>query len=272
MNIFRKSPEALIQEIHNEFDTAQDRLLSEAQQVLKSDSMLPALADRLQNVGFVNTPTAKKGMEVKGHLIKSKDQAETIQYYKNCYPFLKFLTENELNRICEKYGLIHAPVSRYTQEVPVKNLRDIETAQSLKSIDQEPVLTRVVVQRYWSGVPKEIKDLIDKGVYYDNNILSDTLLLMLLQRKYGYTGTYNDYIYHEAELIRIDKSGLFIAAPASHFDLKGLEKKTKHGFFSVMKQEVKDPIVFRYVRGGIQVITKWGLESNDPALVVDKLN
>lgn len=30
--------------------------------------------------------------------------------------------------------------------------------------------------------------------------------------------------------------------------------------------EVKDPIVFRYVNGGIQVITKWGIEAEDKIL------
>lgn len=70
-------------------------------------------------------------------------------------------------------------------------------------------------------------------------------------------------------VIVISKSGLFIAAPKSDFNLEGLSKKGK-GYFNVF--EIKDPIVFRYVRGGIQVITKWGLEADDDALVVDKLN
>lgn len=64
-----------------------------------------------------------------------------------------------------------------------------------------------------------------------------------------------------------DQQGLFIAAPESHFDLKGLKKKGKLGFFKVtMKTEPDDPIVFRYVRGGIQVLSKWGEEANDPML------
>jgi len=34
----------------------------------------------------------------------------------------------------------------------------------------------------------------------------------------------------------------------------------------------KDPIVFRHVKRGIQVITKWGLEADDEALQVGILN
>ncbi len=71
----------------------------------------------------------------------------------------------------------------------------------------------------------------------------------------------------------IGQSGLFIAAPPSHFDLKELKKKTKHGWFSITEVVAKDPIVFEYVRGGfVRILTKWGLEANDPTLVVPQLN
>lgn len=88
----------------------------------------------------------------------------------------------------------------------------------------------------------------------------------------GYKGNIPNFIYRSAVVETIEKDGIFIAAPSSHFDLKGLSKKTQHGFMRVFKTEIKDPIVFRYVRGGIQVLTKWGLEANDPDLVVPKLN
>lgn len=64
---------------------------------------------------------------------------------------------------------------------------------------------------------------------------------------------------------------IFIAAPKSHFNLKGL-KKQKLGFFNFMRIEPVDPIVFRYVNGGIQIISKWGDEANDTELIVPKLN
>ena len=133
-----KSQEKLIAEIHSEFDTAQERLLQEANKILSTKTNLPDIADRLSKVGFTNTPTAKKGIEVKKQLVTSQEQAELINYYKNTYPFLKFLTEDELNRICDKYNLIHAPVGNYINEVPEKNLRDIETAQGLKEQDVVP--------------------------------------------------------------------------------------------------------------------------------------
>jgi hypothetical protein len=65
---------------------------------------------------------------------------------------------------------------------------------------------------------------------------------------------------------------LFIAADKALFNLKGLEKsKNGFGFF---KKHIPnpDPIVFRYVKGGILIISKWGLEANDPELTVPEMN
>ena len=80
------------------------------------------------------------------------------------------------------------------------------------------------------------------------------------------TALWSLYDFHTDEMEEINRDGLFIAAPKSHFDLKGLKKKGL-GFFNFTVTEVKDPIVFRYVKGGIQVLSKWGLEANDEMLV-----
>ena len=239
-----KSQEQLIAEIHNEFDTAQDRLLQEAKTLLESlnpDSKMVEVAYRLAKIGFTNTPTVKKAQDVKKQLVTSKEQAELIQHYKFTYPFLKFLTEEELNRICEKYELIHAPVGNYIKEVPEKNLRDIEIAQELKEDD---MINRDEI-RHERSINERLrhKDISTVDRYY-----------LLAERGWSMNNP---------------KLGLFIAAPKSHFDLKGVEKTSKYGWG---KPEIKDPIVFRYVRGGVQVLTKWGLEGEDPSLVVEKFN
>jgi hypothetical protein len=294
-----KSQEKLIAEIHNEFDTAQERLLSEAKSVLDASSKdrTVEISERLKAVGFVRTPTARKGDSVKKRLVTSEEQAELIQYYQQTYPFLKFLTEDELNRICDKYRLIHAPVSNYKEDVPEKNLKDIECAQPLRLQDSEVANYKFVINRiYYNRKQSSLDDLLIKlglvngritkfsvrqamilahganyGMleYYTEQFQTSNTWLFSAANKLGLVKDRN-YDYDTCE--SIDRGGLFIAAPTSHFDLSGLEKKSKHGFFSVLKTEVKDPIVFRYVRGGVQVITKWGLEANDPSLVVPVLN
>lgn len=281
--------EKLIAEIHAEFDTAQDRLLCQANTILSKpiderQTAIESVGERLARVGFTNTPTVKKANEIKERkgaeikkVVETREQAETIQYYQANYPFLKFLTEAELDRICKKYKLVYAPSHRYTEEVPEKNLRDIETAQVLDSIDVLPDKYFFRVTKYWRNVPQEIKDIIGEGFEFTpqytawrNTPFSDSTLQVLLN-KAGYKGVEPEYIYNKAIVECVNKSGLFIAAPETHFNTEGLKKKGL-GFFSVFETEIKDPIVFRYVRGGVQVLTKWGLEANDPDLVVPKLN
>jgi hypothetical protein len=300
-----KSQEQLIAEIHNEFDTAQDRLLDQATTLLNSlqittESRLEQVAARLSKIGFVNTPTVQKATQLKEKrkeeenlLVTTKEQADLIQYYKFNYPFLKFLTEEELNRICEKYNLIHAPIANYIKEVPEKNLREIEQAQKLKSEDEPETLYRFKL-RFQSEKPIEKAFLSALGksepIFTRNELHK---LLLRYYTKYGANtwvpvdmsgfssvafleitralpGVPQSSLYDSWEAI--SKSGLFIAAPKSHFNLQGLSKKSKYGFFNVLRTEVKDPIVFRYVKGGVQVLSKWGLESEDPSLVVEKFN
>jgi hypothetical protein len=294
--------QAIIAEIHNAFDTAEDRLLVQAQQLLDSidvpkESDIEKKAERLSALGFNNTQSVKQASTLKEKrqenetlVVKTKSEAELINYYKFTYPFLKFLTEEELDKICTKYNLIYAPVGNYKEDVPDKNIGEIEKAQSLKLVDNyenvfsfsenvhggdEKLFLSLLGKKEAKFTQKELKYLLKK--YYGNDIenwtdlekgkYEGTCFFAISQRLEGMVNTVS---WRKME--GTNKTGLFIAAPQSHFNLKGLSKKSKFGFFNVTVQEVKDPIVFRYVKGGIQVLSKWGLEASDEALVVDKLN
>ena len=93
--------------------------------------------------------------------------------------------------------------------------------------------------------------------------------LRQLVKHLNYTGNISD----EITTIIYDKEGLYICAPKSHFDLKELTKTGQYSYLKTEKYTVKDdPIVFRYCRGGIQVLSKWGLEANDSKLIVPLSN
>lgn len=277
--------EKLIAEIHAEFDTAQDRLLSQATQILSkpvdaTQSAVESIGERLAKVGFTNTPTVKKANEIKERkgaeikkVVETREQAELIQYYQANYPFLKFLTEAELDRICKKYNLVYAPSDRYTEEVPEKNLRDIETAQKLLIGDDVETEYYIIVDHFWDDCPSDIRDALSKPFRFnpDSPFHKTNITETAIKKIIGYTGNYTGYVFLSARVQEVKRTGLFIAAPETHFNTEGLKKKGL-GFFQIFETEIKDPIVFRYVRGGIQVLTKWGLEANDPDLVVPKLN
>lgn len=261
----------LIDQIHSEFDTAQDRLLNEANEILsKNCASVVDISERLRAIGFTNTPVAKTGNELKSKIVKSTQEAELITHYKQTYPFLKFLTEDELNRICTKYKLVYAPIGRYIKDVPEKNLRDIETAQSLKQDDSIPNLVIFKYKGEVDGLTDSEKAILKDGIVINENAFEAFSNSKTIGQFFNKTVKCR-YDTLDWSIEKVDKSGLFIAAPDSHFETTGLVKKGL-GFFSILKVEVKDPIVFRYVNGGVQVITKWGLEANDPALVVPVLN
>lgn len=272
----------IVEKIHAEIDSAQDRILNEANEILSSkNEKVLTQAERLRKIGFKKTPLAKEGEIQRSKKEVAEEIAERVTYYLRTYPFLKFITEEEMDRICEKWGLVYAPVSNYTKDVPEKNLQDIERAQELRPEDvaDDRVILTLNKKDSWHTSPREIVDMLDKGIDITgkefSQLSSDGILLRFLKKHGYYNGEYNDYIisiHGSAKIKRIDRSGLFIAAPVSHFNTDGLNKKDKGFFSSVLIQEVKDPIVFRYVRGGIQVITKWGEEANDPSLILPQDN
>lgn len=261
-----------VEKIHNEVDTVQDNLLAEALKTMTENQIDFSKADRLKELGFKATEFVEGATKKKELLVQSTEQAELIIYYKDKYPFLKFLTEGELDRICKKYNLIYAPVERYRKDVPDKNLKELEDAQALdpgyqsSKEDDRPdnkfILTKV---EFLSGVSKEDKQKIRKHVYSEAYESDGGLPREALGR-----GSWNVVETRSMAWEEIDVNCLYIAAPKSHFHLEDLKNK-KRGFFKtsiVPKPVPDDPIVFRYVRGGVQVLTKWGTEAEDPALVV----
>lgn len=263
-----------VEQIHAEVDSAQHRLLEEAQSIIAGSNINFNKMDRLLALGFTSSSEVVENQEKHLALVSSKAQAELISHYMQIYPFLKFLTEQELNRICEKYNLIHAPVKNYIKFVPEKNLKEIEGSQELQESDVFPAKLMITELRSNpSSVTVGAKGrhhIFEKwATNYSFNQQMNTEQLKSFYLSLNIGGLDGVNVYAGLSTWgRIDMSGLFIAAPKSHLDLKDLSQKTKHGFFHVEKIEPKDPIVFRYCRGGIQVLTKWGEEAEDPSLIV----
>lgn len=265
-NLF-KSEKAIIAEIHNAFDTAEDRLLNEAKNILNGDD-ISIEASLARELGFINIPVVKKGEQ----LIKTREQAELISYYKQTYPFQKFLTQKELDKICDKYKLIYAPISNYIETVPKKNLIEISNAPKLKEKDfvGSCVITKLDYDGSLNIGNAKARELGLPFILEDIRITRWHEADDYLRKNYD-SVVDKKYIVNSCEVKVIDRSGLFIAAPLTHFNLRGLKKAGKHGFLKIQITKVKDPIVFRYCRGGIQVLSKWGLEASDE-LVVNEIN
>lgn len=252
----KKSSQEIIAEIHYEFDTASDRLLLEANRIIHGvDTSGFEKAERLKSVGFRMAKIVTEVKEKKNQAESNKKLAELILYYQVWYPNNKFITEEAVKSVCEKYGLVFGPADRYNGDVPEKNLRDIE-AFSLRDEDKEKH---------------------DCG-WYNPHGKHPTRLYSIEDTtgaSWGYVeraegrDRFFDFIFHykpqDVKFVQTAKP-LQICAPASDFNMSNMEIR---GHKLV---KVEDPIVLQPVNGGYLVVTKWGLEASDEMVINEKQN
>lgn len=302
-----KNPTFTVEEIHAEFDFAEERILEQCSKLLSelnipTETQLERKASLLKELGFTNSEPVKqaalvtaRNVEVKRSIDLTQSQIDTINELKVKYPLEKFITVKELERICSKFNLIHAPVSNYIKDIPEKNVLEMSRAKPLSKDDKEPDSRKLIglesnylLELFDKKEPiftvedlKRIDYSFDSLVaWFKNNDTTWAYVAVLYGLKDGKKGLHDNtrgrhYYFRKSEVIT--KDGLFIAAPPSHFNLDGLTKKSTFGFFKVEQQEVKDPVVFQYCKNNIcRIITKWGTDDDqsylDPALTNESQN
>lgn len=117
----------IVDEIHNEFFTAGDKLLEQAKHIL-SDLELKDIhkGNRLAAIGFHKTKEAVQYLYDESVIKLNKDVSNIIVSYKKSHPFNKFITEQQVELICKKYGLVCGDISIYSGFVPEYKLSIIE--------------------------------------------------------------------------------------------------------------------------------------------------
>lgn len=137
-NIFqkKKTTQELVEEIHHTFYTEVDRLLAAAKIITPIDvenNYKLKKMNRLIGVGFMNSIEVAEAkaevarLDVIDKENKAKQElAEVINYFSFRYPNYKFITEESVKKICEKYNLVYGTIDRYIGTVPSKNLTHIE--------------------------------------------------------------------------------------------------------------------------------------------------
>jgi hypothetical protein len=244
----RFSVKKTIEQIHNEFDTAGERLLCEAKELLSKESDTNK-GERLKKIGFRSSLHAVKADNINTKRQIQKEIATSVEYYAHHYPFNKYINDDEVNKICKKYGLLCGPASNYKDDMPDNNLVEIERF-SLREEDMNKI-------KY--GYFK----------YDDGHLVGSKEPTDL----YGYT-VFNGWRFNHdiirkdiSETHHFEKPEFKICAPQSHFDMTNMEKKGH--FLSI---HVPDPIVLQPVTGGYLIVTKWGLEASDELVVNKKDN
>lgn len=239
----KKSTEQIIAEIHNDFDSASERLLAEAKNIVNKDT---GKGDRLRQLGFNNSGPAKEVEEVRKAQFNIEQLASRVKYFNQWYPHNKFITEDSVQKICEKYGLVFADAQYYKGDVPEKNLREMEQFV-LRKEDMASDMFGDIVGR--------IRSRLIGGDWGNGFIVP----------RGGWNETPFPSFSTEEE--RSSKPSFKICAPEKDFDTSMLTKKGHK-----LELNIPDPIVLQPVRGGYLIVTKWGLEASDDLVKNEKAN
>jgi hypothetical protein len=265
VNLKGKTTNQLVEEIHETFYTEVDRLLAGALQVKSLDTDKGELIEkckRLKALGFSNTKEVKEAeIEIKrlDNLGKenelNKELTEAINYFSFKYPNYKFITEDSVKAICQKYNLIYGEIANYIGSVPDKNLKQME--EFAISEKDECGFSKMVSTRFWGS---ELNNGYDS--FESIKIKKEEDLKMRDRVDYLAAGFREVY----------GKCPLEIAAPIKDFNMDGMEVKNH----KISKIEIPDPIVLKPViykgKKHYLIVTAWGLEASDEIVVNQKMN
>lgn len=268
----KKSVKETIEEIHETFYTEVDRIKKECSNLNSLETTKQALIDKRDKLvenGFRNTKECKEA-EIEINRLRTlsteNNQKEKIakaaNYFSFTYPHYKFITEDSVKKICQKYNLIYGEVSKYIGTVPDLNLKQI---QEFKIKEEDECYARYLNYRsmwdnskYLAEYLNTVKENKEKQQKYEDYIKGTGITNYNLED--FKVVVKNPYESREI----IEKCPLEICAPLKDFDIKDMEIKD----FKLSKIEIPDPVVLKPVHfEGSKyylIVTAWGDEASDP--------
>lgn len=226
LQIFKlqQSVQEVIQEIHDTFNTEVDRLFDYAKNPGDVSTISQNLLNKSEKLSKLGFSSAKEFVEVEKESLRigkikkeneiKADLVKAIHHFKFYYPPYKFITEESVEKICKKYGLIYEKVRNYKGNVSDKNLQDIEKFK----IREED-------ECYISNI-KEYAECANKELLYENK----------------YQETYELFHCQDYRKFFV-KCSLEIASLFSDFNLINTEIND----FKLSQIEVFDPVILQPV-------------------------
>lgn len=242
--------QAIIAEIHNEFDSAGERLLKEAKAILSKEVDIDK-GERLKNIGFTAAKDAVSVSAIIEEKKKSTELANLIEYYQQWYPNNKFITDEVVKEICKKYNLLFGDSNRYNGSIPDKNITEIESFV----LRVEDMVKRSNLDDYFDRQSRMVQ------MQYISQLYNSSIGGGFNNPKPKYESAIPNEITY-----RTEKPPFKICAPESDFDTRGMQKDGHE------LKLIPDPIVLQPVKGGYLIISKWGFEASDSSLTNEKLN
>lgn len=255
-------------EIHKEFDTAGQKLLEEAQEIiLKSESSTIDKAKRLISLGFKQTKEAAEGDRIIKQSAASKEVLKLVRHYRSRYPNNKFISDEQVKAICYKYNLVCGGVSRFKGFVPEKNLLQIEQFKLKEGDIFNTNESIYFVTTHDSTYDWHLSDIKEQDIKTRANVSylkgSSHYVEFMCPTKNNGRGKIVSHFANPDLLSEI--CGLKICAPVKDMDLNGLT--VEDGYKLKSEIHVPDPVVLQPVHGGYLIVTAWGDEASDELVV-----
>jgi hypothetical protein len=222
------STEAITAEvILNDFYKESQQVTNRASAMTESElESLQAKSEKVKEFGFINAVPVED----------YKSVTSALEYIKIGMPY-RFITEEGIKRVCEKYGLLFGNTRRYLGDIPDKNLEDIQTFKKL----------------YKRNLSRKNSD--DLFLSMESSLLSAGSVPSIFNPFSG--SRLREQMDGLATMMRMEE--FMIAAPAEMMKHDPDEIKDNHIL-------VDDPIVFKKVKGGYLIVTAWGKEAYDPEI------
>lgn len=249
--------EKVIRKIHKKFDTAGEKLLAEAKALVAAAPVNEAeRIARFQKIGFTSGKPIRDAEQMFAKQQRAQETIEAIEYFQTYYPSYKFIAEEQIQKICKKYGLLYGDADKYIGDIPEKNLAEIE-AFKLREEDYSDdsmflgEYMRRLTERYSSP-----------DIFFPWVTGIDPIRLPEPTPAPSVTVTLKA---ENKEEVKKAKPQFKICAPKKDFSIRA-DDRVKDGWKLLDDPIVIQPVKYKEIVGGL-IISKWGLEANDESLV-----
>ncbi len=249
------TPLEVVLEIHSKVLSSGDDCLKAAQAILQTQGAEEIeLFEKMKQKGFGNTKEIKeKEAEIKKQA-EARERARIISGYAVRYPHKKFISTEEMDKICTEYKLIMGADQHYTGSIPVRSMKEIVDFK-LHELDEI----------YWEGTWRAIESLKadkTKGVIDWKKCTKEHYMT---RTNGGKVLVHNGKRTHFLS----NKDYCMVVAPQSMFQIEGMKLEGNQ-----LKKivEADDPICLKPVDYGYIVVAVWGEELAIERMRNEKMN
>jgi hypothetical protein len=247
----------IIEQIHDAFDNASKSALAEANKILEEAAKNGDAEERKRLMKLIGIDPSMAMATTKvtaEEMTKILTRKRIIDEYTQKYPHLKIIFPEQVQAICNKYKLIHAPISWYKGVIPMKNLKEVADF----SLCADDIL---YMSRSYYGPTVSFMEAYNR--------YPSITTLPRISNTCIEGGDIIKVVEQSEEIYGNLRTRFEICAPKEDIIVPEGSRLSK-GKFSIFS--VPDPIILFPQKNCYIIVSKWGLEASDPLVVNEKMN